>query len=63
MAKRLSSLERKLFTLAEAADIIGACPKWVRSQISQGNLKSHRFGRLVRISSEDLEVFIKGRRK
>jgi excisionase family DNA binding protein len=63
MAKSRQPSLARLLTVADAADIIGACPKWVRSQISQENLKSHRFGRLVRISPEDLEAFIKSRRK
>jgi excisionase family DNA binding protein len=63
MAKSRQPSLARLLTVAEAAEIISACAKWVRTQIGQGNLKSHRFGRLVRISSEDLEEFIKGRRK
>jgi excisionase family DNA binding protein len=63
MVKSRQPTVERLLTVAEAADIVGACPKWVRSQIAQGNLKAHRFGRLVRISPEDLEAFIKGRRK
>jgi excisionase family DNA binding protein len=62
MAKRHPTLER-LLTVADAAEITGVCTRWIRTQISQGNLKSHRFGRLVRITPEDLEAFIKGRRK
>jgi excisionase family DNA binding protein len=63
MAKRHPTLEHPLLTVADAAEITGVCTKWIRTQISQGNLKSHRFGRLVRISPEDLEAFIKSRRK
>ena len=63
MAKSRHPTLAHLITVAEAAEITGVCTKWIRTQISQGNLKSHRFGRLVRISPEDLEAFIKSPRK
>jgi excisionase family DNA binding protein len=62
MAKSRHPTLQRLLTVAEAADITGTCGKWVRSQIDKGNLKSHRFGHLLRISAEDLEAFIKSRR-
>ncbi|WP_158282677.1 MULTISPECIES: helix-turn-helix domain-containing protein [Azospirillum] len=52
-----------MLTVEQVADITQTCSRWIREQIKAGHLHAHRFGRLVRIAPEDLEVFIKMHRR
>ncbi|PWC58305.1 hypothetical protein TSH58_30540 [Azospirillum sp. TSH58] len=55
--------ESRMLTVEQVADITQTCSRWIREQIKAGHLHAHRFGRLVRIAPEDLEVFIKMHRR
>jgi excisionase family DNA binding protein len=39
------------------------CAKTIRRLIDRGELRQHRFGRAIRVSEDDLAVFIKTRRE
>ena len=49
-------------TVKEVAARWSSCERSVRREINAGNLVSHRFGRLIRISDEDLTVYERLRR-
>ena len=59
---RPSPAPAPLHTVEEAAAITRTCTKWIYAQIRAGNLRVHRFGRIVRIDPEDLKAFIRGHR-
>ena len=44
-------------TVTEIAEDLKVSERTVRRWIAQGDLRAHRFGRAVRVSSEDLEAF------
>ena len=46
------------YTIPETAEQLKVSPKTVRRWIERGALKSHRFGKQVRISDVDLSAFI-----
>ena len=54
---------QKLLTIPEIADLIQASEKWVRQQIAAGKLRAHRLGRAIRVSAEDLDLFLKSIRR
>ena len=54
-----SPVPQKLLTIPEVADLIQASDKWVRQQIAASKLRAHRLGRCIRISPEDLDLFLK----
>ena len=54
-ARRLAD---RFFTIAEIAQVLGVSTRTVRRWISTGELVTHRFGRAVRISRIDLEIFV-----
>ena len=58
-----TALPQKLLTIPEVADLIQASEKWVRQQITAGSLRSHRLGRAIRVSPEDLDLFLKSIRR
>jgi excisionase family DNA binding protein len=45
------------YTANEIANRVKVSVRSVRRWIDQGDLRVHRFGRAVRVSSEDLEAF------
>jgi excisionase family DNA binding protein len=47
-----------MLTVAAAADQLQLSTKTVRRMIARGELISHRFGRSLRISEEDLRRFV-----
>ena len=53
--KRLRT--RVWYTASEVANRLKVSVRTVRRWIAQGDLRAHRFGRAVRVSSEDLEAF------
>lgn len=51
-----------LLTIRDVADLAGVSIMTVRRWISDHGLRTHRLGRLVRISQEDLGSFFTGKR-
>jgi excisionase family DNA binding protein len=51
--------DKKYLTVQEVADRLGMSYKTIYSLAQQGLIRSYKFGRLVRISSDDLEDYIK----
>ena len=47
-----------LLTIPEVAKHLKVDPKTVTRRIKDGELRAHRFGRLMRVSQEDLASFI-----
>jgi excisionase family DNA binding protein len=58
-----STTNSYLFTLDQVAERLQVSTKTVRRWISAGDLITHRFGRQLRVSSRDLETFIRRHRK
>ncbi len=56
-------LPQKLLTISEIAELVQASEKWARQQIAAGKLRAHRLGRAIRISPEDLDLFLKSIRR
>jgi excisionase family DNA binding protein len=52
-----------LLTVVQVADHLGASTRHVRRLIARGELPVHRFGRLVRISPDDLARLIAASRE
>lgn len=50
-------------TVKDVAARWDTCERSVRREIKAGNLVAHRFGRLIRISDEDLQVYERLRRE
>lgn len=51
------------YTVKQVAARWSSCERSVRREIKAGNLVAHRFGRLIRISDEDLTVYERLRRE
>lgn len=51
-----------LLDVADVAARLRVCSRTVRRLIASGALRAHRVGRLIRISEEDLQRFLAGRR-
>ena len=54
---------RALLTVQHLATRLGVSDKTVRRLIASGSLSAHRIGRGVRISEDDLEIFLATRRR
>ena len=52
----------QLRTIDETAELFNTSPRTVRRLIESGALSVHRFGRLVRISDDDLAAFLAANR-
>lgn len=50
------------YTVAQIAGLLGISQDSVRRAVARGTLPSHRFGRAIRISGDDLERFLTTRR-
>lgn len=57
MAKR-SAVELRFFTLQQAAERLQVSIRTIRRWIAAGELTAHRFGGVIRISEQDLLVFL-----
>ena len=53
----------RLMSLREAADLLGLSIPHLRREIRLRKLACHRFGRLIRISEDDLEAYLSKRRR
>jgi len=53
----------RLHTITDVADRLQVSSKTVRRWIDAGDLVAHRLGRQLRISEQDLQVFIRSRRE
>ena len=53
----------RFHTIAETAEILRVSQRTVRRYIDSGNLKSHNWGRSVRISDDDLRAYTALRRR
>jgi excisionase family DNA binding protein len=49
----------RLLSVDAVAEQLGMCAKTIRRLIDRGELRAHRFGRAIRVSEDDLAVFIK----
>ena len=54
---------RRFYTIDEVAGILNVHPRTVRRYIDCGDLKSHKMGRSVRISDDDLRAYTALRRR
>ena len=52
----------RLRTIDEAAELLNVSPRTVRRLKEAGALRTHRIGRLVRISDEDIAAFLAANR-
>ena len=52
----------KFRTIGETADLLNVSTRTVRRFIDSGALPAHRFGRLVRISEDDISAFLAANR-
>ena len=50
---------RRLLSVDDIATAMGISAKTVRRMIARGELVSHRIGKLIRVSEEDLATFLK----
>jgi len=57
-----SSKLHHLMTLEQVSERLQVSVKTVRRWIDAGDLVTHRFGRGLRVSEDDLQVFIRMRR-
>ena len=53
----------RMLSKQQAADLLSLSLKTITRKIQTGQLRSHRFGRSVRISEEDLAAFTAARRR
>ena len=53
----------RMLSKQQAADLLSLSLKTLTRKIQSGQLRSHRFGRSVRISEEDLAAFTAARRR
>ncbi len=60
--KQVSSDRAAFRSVAGTAEYCDVSEKTVRRWIAAGDLPVHRFGRALRISEKDLEMFIRTRR-
>lgn len=56
--KRHPTMSLPLLSIMQAADILNVSTKTVRRLIKRGELRPHRIGRAVRLSTEDLSVYL-----
>jgi len=61
-ARTLGRPVTKLLTIDEVAEVLSVSPRTVRRSIESRALRVHRLGRLVRISDDDLAVFLAANR-
>ena len=61
-SKNSTSASKCFFTLADVAKRYDVSVRTVRRWVDAGELISHRFGRQLRVSGEDLKTFEKLRR-
>jgi len=52
----------RMLKVSEVAKILNVSERYVRREISEGNLPVYRFRRAIRISEEDLKRYIDGSR-
>jgi excisionase family DNA binding protein len=51
------------YTINDVAGILQVSPRTVRRCIDRGDLKSHKLEGLVRISHDDLQAYLAGKRR
>ena len=51
-----------MISTIEAAALLGAQPKTVRTPIDAGELPAHRVGRVIKVRPEDLEAYLQTNR-
>jgi excisionase family DNA binding protein len=52
----------RFLSAPEVARLLGLSLRHVRREIAAGHLPIHRFGKAVRIASEDLDSYVRARR-
>lgn len=55
--------EKKYYTKAEAATVLGVCAKTVERYLLSGKLKGARFGKAWKISEDDIQAFYEAVKK
>ncbi len=61
--KNASNGSARFHSIDAVASAIAVSTKTIRRWIEQGDLRAHRFGRLLRVSEEDLIAFSAARRR
>ena len=51
-------MEETWFTVKEISELLKLNPETVRRAIQRGKLKSAKFGKVYRVSKDDLEIYI-----
>jgi excisionase family DNA binding protein len=51
------------YTISEVADALGLSIKTVRRRVESGEIRTHRFGRSLRISDDDFRAYVASQRK
>lgn len=49
--------EKKYYTKAEAAEVLGVCTKTIERYLLSGKLKGARFGKAWKVSEDDIQAF------
>ncbi len=52
----------RMRTVDDVAEQLGVCPKSVRRWVANGALVAHRFGRILRITDDDLRTYLNKQR-
>ena len=55
--------KQEFYSLKEVAEILNLAEITVRRMVKRGSIKAHTFGRVYRISREDLDEFIRACRE
>lgn len=55
----MNTPQRDWHSVDQVAEILGMSTKTVRQRILYGDLRAHRFGRLIRVKQSDLEKAMK----
>lgn len=56
----MMSEQVKWLSTGQAAKAIGITPRTLYRFIDEGQVRAHRFGRVIRVKEEDLHTFIEG---
>lgn len=63
MTKATISVQRRLLSIQDVADHLAISIKSVRRLIACGSLHTHRIGRTIRVSEEDLRLYLTEQRR
>lgn len=58
----METLERKFFTTATLAEMLGLSERYVKELVKVGEIPSYKFGKARRIDSADVDSWLETRR-